>query len=330
MATTVNNAFSEFLRNTVNLDCDNTTTARASRDNLISNINAFSGDDDFFNVYTQYNLKYGSFARRTKIKPLDDIDIMICLSASNNGEKRTYTENIDCIYIEGVSFDYKNDLMTPGTSHLNSTKVINRMISKLSTLNDYSKAEMHKNQEAATLKLKSYTWNFDVVPCFYTDTGSYLIPDGMENWKKTDPCIDNDRTSKVNQKHNGCVLDVIRLMKYWNERKATVRMESYMLECMILSVYEKIGEKEHYWVDLELRDLFKYLSTAICSSVPDPKGIQGDLNTLSLLDRMKIRAALLSAYEKAKEASNLESTVQKSAINKWGEVLGPSFPKYTG
>lgn len=41
MATTVNNAFSEFLRNTVNLDCDNTTTARVSRDNLISNINAF-------------------------------------------------------------------------------------------------------------------------------------------------------------------------------------------------------------------------------------------------------------------------------------------------
>ena len=48
MATTVNNAFDEFMKNTVNLDSDKTSMARKSRDNLIDNINEFSGDDDFF------------------------------------------------------------------------------------------------------------------------------------------------------------------------------------------------------------------------------------------------------------------------------------------
>lgn len=82
--------------------------------------------------------------------------------------------------------------MTDNTNYLNSTKVINRFISKLSDLQDYSKAEMHKNHEAATLQLKSYTWNFDIVPCFYTDTGSYLLEcmilqkyenkEASENW----------------------------------------------------------------------------------------------------------------------------------------------------
>lgn len=48
MANTVNNAFAEFMKNIVNLDPNVTSTARKSRDNLIGNINGFSGSDDFF------------------------------------------------------------------------------------------------------------------------------------------------------------------------------------------------------------------------------------------------------------------------------------------
>lgn len=84
-----------------------------------------------------------------------------------------------------------------------ATKVINCFISKLSDLQDYSKAEMYKNHEAATIQLKSYTWNFDIVPCFYTDTDFYLIPDDSGNWKKIAPRIDNERITNINQKHNG-------------------------------------------------------------------------------------------------------------------------------
>ena len=86
---------------------------------------------------------------------------------------------ISLCYINGSDADSKNGLMTDNTNYLNSTKVINRFISKLSDLQDYSKAEMHKNHEAATLQLKSYTWNFDIVPCFYTDTGFYLLNIGI-------------------------------------------------------------------------------------------------------------------------------------------------------
>ena len=38
MATTVNNAFAEFMKDTVNIDPTQTKTARASRDNLLANI----------------------------------------------------------------------------------------------------------------------------------------------------------------------------------------------------------------------------------------------------------------------------------------------------
>lgn len=327
MATTVDNAFAEFMKDTVNLDPDVTSTARKSRDNLINNISGFSGDNDFFSVYQERNLKFGSFARKTKIRELDDIDLMLCLSAEGT---RTYTETADCIYINGNDSDKSNGLLSYGTTYLNSTKVINRFILKLAELNDYSKAEMHKNQEAATLKMKSYTWNFDIVPCFYAKEDFYLIPDGSGNWKKTDPRIDNDRTTEINQKHNGKLLNLIRLVKYWNKRKVTLTIGSYLLECMILNIYEDAGVKEHWWIDIEFKNTLYELSKAVKNDVEDPKGIQGNINNFSLDDRVKISDALYDAYSKAAEARSYEQDKkQKEAINKWREVLGSDFPKYT-
>ena len=78
MATTVNNAFSEFMKEKVNLDQEKTKTARSSRDNLIDNIKGFSGDTDFFVVYKDKILRFGSFERCTKIRPIDDIELMLC------------------------------------------------------------------------------------------------------------------------------------------------------------------------------------------------------------------------------------------------------------
>ena len=327
MATTVNNAFDEFMRDTVNLDPSKTTTARSSRDNLFSNIEGFSGDDDFFNVYSTRNLKFGSFARHTKIRELDDIDLMVCLSADGT---RTYTESTDCIYIVGNDSDSSNGLLS-NTIYLNSTKVINRFISKLSDLNDYSKSEMHKNQEAATLKLKSYTWNFDIVPCFYTTEEFYLIPDGSGNWKKTNPCIDSDRITSINQKHNGKLLNLIRLVKYWNNRKITLKIPSYLLECMILNRYDDMNVPESWWIDLQFKDTLSYLSNAILKDINDPKEIQGNINTFDCNDRDKISKALKAAYDKAKEAVTfeLDDNDKKAAINKWQEILGSDFPEYT-
>lgn len=328
MATTVNNAFEEFIKDKVNLDQNQTAIARKSRDNLIDNINNFSEDIDFFSVYKDKNLKFGSFARRTKIRELDDIDLMICLSAEGT---RMYSESTDCIYIYGNDSDKENNLLTDGTNYLNSTKVINRFISKLSDLNDYSKAEMHKNHEAATLKLKSYTWNFDIVPCFYAVNDFYLIPDGEGNWKKTDPRIDNDRTTKINQKHNGKLLNLIRLVKYWNKRKVTLKIGSYLLECMILNIYEDKDEDTNWWDDIEFKNVLHELSLAIKNDVDDPKKIQGNLNTFSIEDRKKISIALENAYKKACKAREYEKQgEQKKAIEKWKEIFGEEFPSYTG
>lgn len=326
MASTVNSAFKKFIKDTVNLDKNKTNLACTSRDNLINNIKEFSGSLGFFYIYDDKILKFGSFERGTKIRPIDDIDIMICISGEG---KRTYTEMGSVIYINGCNDDLSNALMTNGTKYLNSTKVINRFISKLSELNDYRHAEIHKNHEAATLKLKSYTWNFDIVPCFYTDCNYYLIPDGAGNWKKTNPRIDNERTVYTNKQHNGKLLELIRLVKYWNNRRVTLKIGTYLLECMILNIYEKNNSTDKWWIDIEFYKTLKCLASDILNDVNDPKDIQGNLNYFCWEQRCKIRDDLLKVCKKIEEAIDIEMKDQKDSINKWREILGDDFPKFT-
>jgi len=332
MAKTVNGAFDVFLRDTVNLDPEQTNKARSSRDWLVGQIQSFSvGDDKFPQNYTDKNIFFGSFSRRTKKRPLDDIDIMICLNANGC----TYKELPDKIEIntskDSTRFlEYVNE----GTNVLNSRKLINAFISKLSKIDQYKKSEIKRNQEAATLNLTSYDWIFDIVPCFFTAEDAnkktyYIIPDGSGNWKKTDPRLDNERLVNVNSKHNGNVLNVIRAVKYWNNRPTMPTMPSYLLENMILEYYSERSTPASQYVDVELVNIFNDIYTRVYKVVNDPKGIQGNLNKLTAEEKKKISDRALVDYKKAKEARIFETeNKQSDSINKWKEIFGDKFPKY--
>lgn len=332
MASTVNSAFMEFMKDKVNLNSEKTKIARTSRDNLINNIHDLGSKNDFFNLYNNIDVSFGSFSRRTKIRPLDDIDIMIGLHADSS----TYLEIGTEIKI------YVNNIYSPqykccnyNTNILNSTIVINRFISELDKLNDYKKAETHKNGAAATLQLKSYDWNFDIVPCFITKEDFqgkdyYLIPDGKGNWQKTDPRIDRYRVIALNQKHNGLMLDIIRLVKYWNKRPTMPSMKSYTLECLILQFFDSTIKVSN-WIDFNFRDLLQYINNNIWYPIYDPKGIQGDINTLTISEKMKISERATRDYNKANEAIYAETVEkdQEKSILKWSEIFGNEFPKYS-
>lgn len=83
MATTVQNAFEEFNKDVVNLDSNRTKKARASRDWLLGKLSSFDQKEGLYFPfeYNDKHIKFGSFARNTKIRELDDIDLMFCLKA---------------------------------------------------------------------------------------------------------------------------------------------------------------------------------------------------------------------------------------------------------
>jgi hypothetical protein len=335
MAKTVNAAFEEFLKDYVNIDPKDTEKARSSRDWLIKEqIHSFTERDLYFpTLYSEKDIYFGSFARRTKKRPLDDIDIMIALSAEGSTYYEYSSDFIE-IYVPDSAYKLKK-LCADGTNKLNSIKIINKFIALLDKVPQYQPADKHRNKEAATLKLKSYDWNFDIVPCLftapeYTGRTYYLIPDGQGNWKKTDPRIDRNRVTKVNQTHDGNILNIIRLMKYWNKRPTMPSMDSYLLENMILDFYSiNIDSKASSYIALEMPRLFQYIHTNIFYQVNDPKSIQGNINTLEYTDQIKIANRSSQDYLRSLDAIELENKGYHTlAMKTWRAIFGNNFPIY--
>lgn len=326
MAKTVDAAFKEFHSDTVNLNPDRTTKANSSRDWLWDQLNSLDSKEnlDYPFKYKDNHIIFGSFARKTKIRELDDIDIMFCFTA--NGA--TYIQSGQTYYIQTPNAGERLKKLSDNNI-LNSRKVVNKVKNSLSEIEHYKSADLHSRGEAATLNLQSYEWVFDIVPCFYTDTNLYLIPDGNGNWKATDPRIDQSLVTSTNQNYDGKALQLIRTLKYWNRHNSSHTIGSYLYEQLVINFLNSKSEVSNY-IDFDIRDFFNYLSIHIFYSVNDPKGIQGNLNMLSFDQQNSISDKAIWAYSKANEAISAETKEQdqEKSINKWREIFGSKYPQY--
>jgi hypothetical protein len=329
MAKTVNTAFEQFNKEYVSLDPERVDVAKRSRDWLLNQLIALPEKiSDFPRLFNDMHVHHGSFSRKTKIRPLDDIDLFLTFTGDGTtydtlilGEK--YTLRVP----QGTTSFLRNFCNEDMT--LNSKMLINKIISSLDKIEQYKTAEKHRNGEAATLQLSSYEWNFDIVPAFYTDTGHYIIPDGQGSWKATDPRIDHKRVEQVSAIHGDKARRLVRKVKYWNRRAMIKTIPSYLLENLVLNYASSQTSLSDY-IDINLVNFWNYLITAIYNPVPDPKGFQGDLNTLEYEDKVKISDKARDSVNKGQEAIYFETkeSDHSKAINKWREIFGDNFPKY--
>lgn len=343
MATTVIQAFNQFMKETVNLEKSRVTKARDSRNWLLGKVGCFPDNDTTFPfLCSRFNLNYGSFERKTKTRPLDDIDMMVVVDADGCHYEQKTVDDIK-IYLPDNYNGRLNALRhtTEGKENtLSSTRVVNKFVKNLGEISQYSKAEIKRTGEAATLKLSSYEWNFDLLPCFMTKVGSdnnsyYLISNGNGDWRKTDPRKDRARLSSINQACSGNVLNIIRALKYWNQRPYQTRISSYLLETMISDYYKneidwsRAGNVTGY-VDVEIEKVLGYLADNIFSTVKDPKNISYDINYLNFDQRSEMHTKFNNALKKAILARRYESAgKEKEAIKIWRDFFGNTFPDYT-
>jgi len=309
----------------VNLGPERTKVAKASRDWLLKQLVGLQDKfTDFPKLYEGMHLNFGSFARHTKIRELDDIDLLLVFAAEGTTYSTILFGKEYTLRPPEQAQKLKSRCNDDGT--LNSIKMVNMLVSALSEVEQYQASDIGRVQEAATLQLSSYEWCYDIVPAFYTDTGYYQIPDGAGGWKATDPRIDEERILRINVRHDGRLLQLIRTLKFWNRRAKMTEIPSYLFENMILNYYENADPISEY-VDLNLKGFWDYLRTGIHYQVPDPKKFQGELNTLSADERSKISAKAADAYSRAAEAIRLETAEMNhdAAIRKWAEIFGSDF-----
>jgi hypothetical protein len=331
MAKTAVAAIDQLLRDSINLDKEVVKSARASRDWLLRQIKALPAKDaEFPPLYLERNLHYGSFARGTKIRELDDIDLIVGVSALGT----TYSESGRTITMHVPDGIALRNLCHDGTNHLNSRKVINAFVGRLGEIPQYQNAEIKRNGSAAVLNLISHRWNFDIVPGFFTKPewngrDYYLIPDGDGQWMKTDPRIDEARTYSINKRHAGNLWNVMRLVKFWNKRRSVRTMRSYLLECIVLDLYESQLNQVSARPEVEIPRVLRHISHKVLLDFNDPKGIQGNINTLSWEDRLQISAKASTHVQDAETALNEQARgEERAAIIRWREVFGSDLPAY--
>jgi hypothetical protein len=342
MPWTVGSAFEQFRRDVVDLDPKNTEKARASRDYLFYQIKMLATNNSDCPKLESGSpfINFGSFARRTKIRPLDDIDFLVVFNGSNTVAENIYSSHTyklkfikPTIYFASTLPSMTLEQFTDSDYYVNSTRLLNRIKDYLSSVKDYEKAEtLRKNLQAVTLKLSSYSWNYDIVPAILNNCAGkpyFLIPDGKGNWIATDPRIDASNTTRVNAMHDEKFLSVIRLLKYWNNITYNKpRLPSYYFETLAIKVFElspKITDLPHA-VSLFF-DRCPYYLRQPC---PDPKGLNPDLDAKTdSSQKEKVIEAMANALVYAGYASIYEfNSKHKDAIEQWQRIFGSEFPNY--
>jgi len=118
---------------------------------------------------------------------------------------------------------------------------------------------------------------------------------------------------------------VVRLVKLWVKRKWGLQLGSYLTEALLLAYYTTPGLNANQYMDSNLRNVLSGMATLVRYDVQDPKGIDGNINTLSFSDRLKAAEAFSAAAAQCSEAIALEYSNPAKAVKIWQALLGEEF-----
>lgn len=192
----------------------------------------------------------GSYARGTKIYPLDDIDVMLVIDGAGlfpikNGQRWNAaireSNKTDNPLLKQLEWD----------GLLSSRNILDHFKSALEQSHPSSK--IAKDGQAINVQLSSGI-GVDIVPCFHIipHDGSqdvYYIPvgHGSNGWMITNPKIDERISKALHDYHNEKLRPIIKLLKLWNVIFNANRLRSYHLETVAWYIFDKYpGKINHY------------------------------------------------------------------------------------
>lgn len=236
----------------------------------------------------------GSYARNTILRQDRDIDIMASLSPAKYWE--TYKVNSS-----GLVYLVRNALDK-----------------------EYAKSTVTASGAAVFMEMSVF--NVDVVPVFPRDGGGYLVADGSNRWKATNPTIH----IKILKDHNAqdeLLKPLIKLAKFWNFRNGET-LESFHLEMMVERMWQgvSIGSYPH-----GLKETLRVLAGAyLPNTFNDPWPAGGRIDSyLSSEERQQIVGVARSDANTSATAESLRQQGRdREAFEYWQKVFNNEFPAY--
>lgn len=244
---------------------------------------------------TTENFLSGSYARRTAIRPLNDIDVFVVLDRRKHAGPE-----------QGQPSGCLSELQ--------------------SALNDIypNKSWPVLQSRSVHLRFSGTGLAYDVVPAFSSleDEGVYFIPDrGTDTWIATNPKRHAALSTAANEAAGKMLKPLTKAVKHWNYRgKAPLR--SFHLEVMTWSV---LTSKPAGWLD-GLTQLLEGLAERVLEPCPDPARLGPSLERG--LDRGAARVRLLDAARLARTARDFDAQRQPElAHHALRELFGPEYPE---
>lgn len=327
MPLTVDESFRQFQRETIDLDRETVEIARQTIQSLSSKLDEilFQNSESFPKPIPRAHIVYGSFQRSTKIRELDEINLLLCLDLEGARENRRRASR----YLISTSKSSERMRQLAGGDQLNSTALLLRLEELVQEVPGFLSTHLHGKGKAVALALEQHDWRFDLVPCFKIEEDFYLMPDGSGSWIPTRPRKANLPIVKADQATDGRLVPLIRLLKYWNRHNPAPTIPAYVFE-LIVADYANSRANLSWWTDFNVLSFFGFLSDRIWKKVADPNEIWSDLNPFSKEEKKKITEVVEASRGLARKAIDAETQGKdhKLAIAQWREVFGSGYPQY--
>lgn len=337
----VNGAFGQLLDSSINISDGIRSTASNSHNHLRDFLNDECNRDATFPRILSINdddFLGGSFARHTKIWPLDDIDIYLPLDGfsliyQQNGYRLPYTVVSDGVLSSNPLLG--NRWMIG--SYISSSKLLTEFASVLKR--HYPDTKVKPDGQSVVIRMTQGETSdgeglgYDIVPCFSMQPDNkmeshfYLMPDGRDGWMRTNPRIDTEIAEKLHSANNKTYKKVVKIIKYWNKERFRGILPSYYIELSIAKIYLQKNNANEFVNDISFGFLLGFwaLNEAVKQGAQDsflslaPKVYPG-----TITDGHK--QIINAAYSVSLQAWNAECNGnQELAISNWKKIFGDNF-----
>jgi len=171
----------------------------------------------------------------------------------------------------------------------------------------------------------------EIVPASFikidkNDNHIYKIPDSNGGWMRSSPEAHNNYVDEVDEKFEGKVKQLVRLLKAWKYYHS-VPIRSFYLEMRVAKYASRQDFIDYSW---DLKNIFKSLCGNQLAAFQDPKGIAGSISPCASEDQKpdalsKLKIAMVQA-EKAYAAEDAGD--MSNAFYSWNLLFARKFPSY--
>jgi hypothetical protein len=238
----------------------------------------------------------GSAARKTLIRPVDDVDVFAVFVASQ------------------VWTSYQHD----------SKQLLYRVREALA---GYNVKTVGSRGQAVRLFYTNGP-NVDITPAFpvtnlFGQADGYYIPRGDGGWQQTDPYKHHDFMAERNQALGGYLKPLVRLLKRWNSSHSS-RIKGFHLEMITQAIFTGLGTNMRANVESFFQHAGDY------THVNDPAGYSGDLAARwSWQHALNVSQSFSTALTQVQRARAAEAEGKPAeAMRQWRMVFGNELPSY--